>query len=81
MPESSPGVYHCGTYIPGWLNGHHPEEVCLEVEMEACFDGGSSDNCYKSTNITVTKCNGGYYVYHLVDTPYCHWRYCATNEN
>ena len=82
MPESSPGVNHCGTAYSGWLHGQHPEEVGLEVEMEACFDDGSSDNCSPDSNkITVTKCNDGYYVYHLVDTPSFNMRYCATNEN
>ena len=79
MPEASPGVYHCGTTYAGWLNGHHPEEVGLEVEMEACFDNINSGDCYYSTNITVTKCNGGYFVYHLVDTPYRNRRYCSSN--
>ena len=65
MPESFPGYYHCGTNYPGWLNGTHPEEVGLEVEREAHFDVGSSD---VYVNISVTKCNGGYYVYHLVHT-------------
>jgi len=81
MPESSPGKYHCGTGAVGWLNGQHPEEVGLEVEMEACFDSSSSGDCNYSTNITVTKCNDGYFVYHLVDTPSCYERYCAANEN
>ena len=79
MPESSPGIFHCGTGAAGWLNGQHPEEVGLEVEMEACFDNGS--DCNFSTKITVTKCYGGYYVYHLVDAPAYLSRYCAANEN
>jgi hypothetical protein len=79
MPEVSPGFWHCGTAIPGWLNNHHPEEVGLEVEMKACFDNGSG--CDYSTNITVTKCND-YYVYHLVEVVNDNaLRYCATMEN
>ena len=79
MPDFSPGDFHCGATGSGWLNGQHPEEVGLEVDMEACFDWDSND-CDFKTNITVTNCNG-YYVYHLVDTPFCSLRYCAANIN
>jgi len=81
MPESSPGEYHCGTHGSGWLNGQHPEEVGLEVDMEACFDYSGSSECDSKRDITVTLCNG-YFVYHLVDTPRIHsCRYCSKVEN
>ena len=67
MPKSSPGDFHCGIAGSGWLDGQHPEEVELEVDMEACFETGSSECDYKA-DIFVTMCNG-YFVYHLVDTP------------
>ena len=81
MPESSPGAYHCGTEAAGYLNGQHPEEVGLEVEIEACFDVSGNGDCEYSNYINVTKCSDGYYVYHLVDTPEYHYRYCAANKN
>jgi len=79
MPEASPGDYHCGTIGPGWLNGKHPTELGLEVEMEACFHFGF-DSCFYRTDITVTYCDG-FYVYFLVevDTTYCPARYCGSD--
>ena len=81
MPETSPGEYTCGTKGSGWLNGKHPEEVGLEVEMEACFDHDENSTCEYKANITVTNCNN-HYVYHLVelDTSAV-LRYCGTNKN
>ena len=80
MPESSPETYHCGTGNPGWLNGHHSEEIGLEVEKEVCFASGSSSCGNGRVNIKVTNC-GTYYVYYLVETPFCYLRYCAAKQN
>ena len=76
MPEVSPGENHCGTDSPGWLNGKHPTELGLEVEMEACFDD-NSDACNLRSKITVTQCNG-FYVYFLVERG-CYLRYCGSD--
>ena len=27
LPEVSPGLYHCGTSLPGYLYGKHPNEI------------------------------------------------------
>jgi hypothetical protein len=58
------------------LNGEHPAELGVEMQMEACFDAGADDCAFK-TDITVTNCDG-FYVYHLIDTPRDYFsRYCA----
>jgi len=77
IPESPPGKHHCGTGAPGWLNGKHPTEVGLEVEMEACFDW-DSEMCHRRTDITVTYCDG-FYVYFLVEPSGCARRYCVSD--
>ena len=75
MSEVSPGSYHCGASAPGWLNGKHPTELGLEVEMEACFDY-NSDACNHKRNVKVTNCNG-FFVYFL--TTACDTlRYCGS---
>ncbi len=83
IPTSSPGAKHCGTRAPGWINDEEGAieqmEVGQEKTVQVCFDAGSSDSCYYSTNIEVTFCPGNYYVYHLPNTPKCWLRYCASN--
>ena len=67
----------CGTHIPGWLNGAHPEEYEGIVTRQVHFRWHS--NCsYWSVNIQVKNCNG-YYVYYLRKTLICYARYCGTN--
>ena len=78
MPESSLGEYHCGTHYSGWLNGSHPMEIGLEVEMKACFLNGNTE-CYYKANIKVTNCST-YYVYYLEEVPACYARYCTAKQ-
>ena len=77
MSEVSPGKYNCGTKAAGWLNGKHPTELGLEVQMEACFDW-DSDVCNWKENITVTHCNG-FYVYFLKEVIGSYLRYCGSD--
>ena len=77
IPESSPGVCHCGTYYTGWLSGVHPTTPGASSNVKFCFHYSSND-CWKSTQGKVTNC-GNYFVYYLENTPLCHMRYCATN--
>ena len=77
IPESSPGKYHCGTYVTGWLSGVHPTSPGASSNVKYCFTGSSND-CYWSTQGKVTNC-GSYFVYYLENTPTCDLRYCATN--
>ena len=77
IPDYSPGKFHCGTYGPGYLRDKHPDEVGVEVEMTACFDGIQGGDCIYKSVITVTKCTD-FYVYHLVKPPGHNLRYCAT---
>ena len=77
IPESSPGSYHCGTYITGWLSGVHPTTPGASIDAKFCFQWGSND-CYEPTQGKVTNC-GSYFVYYLENTPICQARYCASN--
>ena len=77
IPESSPGKYHCGTYVTGWLSGVHPTSPGASSNVKYCFTGSSND-CRWSTQGKVTNC-GSYFVYYLENTPTCDLRYCATN--
>jgi len=75
IPDQSPGkTDHCGTYYPGWLSGTHPTSTAQSVDVEMCF----SDDCEDYTQGRITNC-GSYFVYYLVDTWGCAFRYCATN--
>ena len=77
IPESSPGQYHCGTSLTGWLSGVHPTTPGASVNVKYCF-ATSNNDCYWSNQGKVTNC-GSYFVYYLENTPACRARYCATN--
>ena len=83
IPETSPGIWHCGTQAPGWLKGSHPAAVGQTSEVKFCFDGKGFPNpatdCEWSTQGKVTHC-GDYFVYYLDNTPTCNIRYCATDH-
>ncbi|XP_035380955.1 uromodulin-like [Electrophorus electricus] len=67
MPDSCKMSYvtegMCGTFIPLWLNGAHPQLVDGVVTRQVC-GSWNSDCCYhNSSPIQVKACTGGYYVY------------------
>ncbi|CAC5402534.1 LRP5_6 [Mytilus coruscus] len=66
IPTYAPGVFHCGTYNPIWLNGSFPGYGDKNVTVEACIQ--TADHiCDKSIYITITNC-GTFYVYYLQNT-------------
>ena len=78
MPESSPGRYHCGTTIPGWMNTTHPTNINVPKQAKVCFHR-YGDECQYSQNIVVNNC-GDFYVYYLQETPRCSLRYCGADH-
>ena len=80
IPETAPGMDHCGTHLPGWITGTHPTEEGQQVEVEVCFSSGDGDNdCLYNQRILVTNC-GAYFVYFLAEVQYCWARYCAADS-
>ena len=79
MPTENPGILHCGTYVPIWLNGDHPEEDNVLRNVTACaaipflFPPG----CGVSYPIQVIKCPGDFYLYKLKEPRQCSLAYCA----
>ena len=78
IPESYPGIYHCGTVHTGWLSGVHPTSPGASDNAKYCFAWDGNDYCTWSTQGKVTNC-GSYFVYYLEDAPGCIFGYCATN--
>ena len=80
MPTKSPGDLHCNTDRAGWINDEEDAiqhmKVGEEVYVKACFHTDQPD-CFEK-QITVTRCPGDFYVYYLVETPRCNYRYCGT---
>ena len=60
-----------------WLNGAHPSVGDGKVTREVCFSW-SGNCCGVKTNIEVINC-GLFYVYKLVSTSTCSYRYCGTD--
>uniref|UniRef100_A0A4W4FHT4 ZP domain-containing protein n=1 Tax=Electrophorus electricus TaxID=8005 RepID=A0A4W4FHT4_ELEEL len=77
MPDSCVTEGMCGTYIPLWLNGPHPQLEDGVVTRQVC--GSWNNDCcyYKSSPIQVKACPGGYYIYELVSPTNCFSAYCA----
>ena len=81
IPETSLEYEHCGTTLPGWINGSHPTDEGEQVDVEVCFSWDTGDgkcDCYWSQNIEITHCIS-YYVYYLPETQWCNTRYCAAD--
>jgi len=79
IPEKSPGDYHCGTWVPGYLKGTHPTTPGESLDnAKFCFDW-KIDDCSWSSMGSITNC-GNFMVYKLKDVPGCSTRYCYTEE-
>ncbi|KAL6482065.1 hypothetical protein MHYP_G00101450 [Metynnis hypsauchen] len=78
MPESCVKD-SCGTYIPLWLNGSHPEIEDGIVTHRVCGNDGWDEDCcsYSAYPIRVKACPGNYYVYEFSRPIYCFASYCA----
>ncbi|XP_078353452.1 uncharacterized protein LOC144638135 [Oculina patagonica] len=78
IPEKCVPEYHCGTHVPGWLNGKHPTVQEGIVTRQVCYRW--EGNCCKFKNdIRIRNC-GDYYVYELQKPPNCDYRYCGNNN-
>ena len=78
MPKVAKGNLKCGTYGSGWMQGSHPVNHLETVTRKVCFSrhSGSGSPCTWTSEIKVRNCSS-YYLYYLVDTPYCNFGYCA----
>ena len=78
MPEYNPGRFHCGTYIPIWMNGKHPTVVGKVEDRTACapVPWVFPLNCGEKFDIKVINCSG-FYLYQLVAPKICTYAYCA----
>ena len=76
MPTTCQPMSRCGTYKTGWLRGTHPSVAEGAVNRTVCFRYHSC--CKYSIIIRVRNC-GSYYVYYLVNTPFCNLGYCGTD--
>ncbi|XP_020603951.1 oncoprotein-induced transcript 3 protein-like isoform X2 [Orbicella faveolata] len=66
---------HCGTAIPGWLNGAHPTIAEGVVTRRVCFS--SSDTCcYRYNNVRIKNC-GAYFLYQFSRPYQCYAGYCG----
>ncbi len=76
IPLSSPGKWHCGTYVVGWFNGTLPTIFGSTVNGSICFDTDVGD-CSLIYGTSVTYCIGSFYVYFLQPVMLCSARYCT----
>ena len=78
MPTSCSPTHRCNSHLPGWLSCAHPTQADGQVYRTVFFHW-YSDCCYKSITVKVINC-GGYYVYYINGTPWCHLRYCGIDS-
>ena len=73
ISEIKPAANACGTDYGGYLDAEsHPEEEGVEVNRKIKYEGSSS-----TSDITITKCPGGFFVYYLPDVLGNYERYCS----
>ncbi|CAH1239251.1 UMOD [Branchiostoma lanceolatum] len=78
MAEECQTVGHCGTRVPIWLDGTHPDINDGVTDMEACTSHGPGTLCCRQRiPIQVKKCHGGFYVYNLRPPHGCDSGYCV----
>ena len=78
IPEDIVYGNHCNAAAAGWLNGTHPTLFGQTVLREVCFHYSNDywgGICAWSTYIQILNC-GEYFLYDMVDVPYCSSRYC-----
>ena len=76
-PSDAGMRYRCQTMLAGWLNGQHPRVQDGEVTRTVCYSYYFHYGCcHWSNNVKVKNC-GNYYVYRLIGTPHCDFRYCG----
>ncbi|XP_076866545.1 LOW QUALITY PROTEIN: IgGFc-binding protein-like [Brachyhypopomus gauderio] len=76
MSDSCVTEGKCGTYIPLWLNGSHPQVQDEAVTRQVCASWNGSC-CFHESSIQVKACLGGYYVYQFVAPTICFSAYCT----
>ncbi|XP_076845470.1 uncharacterized protein LOC143490848 [Brachyhypopomus gauderio] len=87
MPESCV-LSNCGTQIPLWLNGPHPQIMDGVITRQVCgtdyyynynynYYYSTFSCCWWSTSIQVKACPGSYYVYKFVSPNFHSAAYCA----
>ncbi|EDO32567.1 predicted protein [Nematostella vectensis] len=78
IPTTKPEPNMCGTLAPIWMRGTHPETIGATKETTACVNVNNRNNgCFRSIDMCVEMCSGGYYVYYLRPPYGCSMEYCA----
>ena len=75
LADSIVPKYHCGTNLPGWLNGAHPVTLGENVIRQVCFHF-SGDSCYLTKDVEIKQC-GGFYIYKFQRLTWCRAKYCG----
>lgn len=78
MPTSCTPDWRCGAHGTSWLANGHPSVADGEVTRRVCFSWSASCCSYSVSPIKVRNC-GSYYVYYLISTNACYYRYCGTD--
>jgi hypothetical protein len=76
VPRTDTSNLKCHTHGVSWLK-HHPSVSDGKVTREVCFSW-AGNCCAVRTYIEVINC-GFFYIYKLVSTTACSYRYCGTD--
>ncbi|XP_048577410.1 oncoprotein-induced transcript 3 protein-like [Nematostella vectensis] len=80
IPTTKPEPNMCGTFAPIWMRGTHPDTIGVTKETTACVNVNNRNNgCFRSIDMCVEMCSGGYYVYYLRPSYGCSMAYCAVD--
>lgn len=75
---SSPGINHCGAFIPAYFNGTLPTTVNSMVNDTICMET-MADECgwYSDTSVILCPDTVNFYIFLLQPLPVCKARYCT----
>ena len=74
--KECPTGIHCGTSVPGFMIGRHPQIKGTVRTRKVCFSKGGNCCAYKVT-IKVKRCPDRVLVYQLPKAPIGNSRYCS----
>ena len=79
MMTTCPSVNKCGGRFSAWLNDDHPTVAQGSVKKKVCIREHQLGDCCANFYFTDVKNCGFYFIYKLLPSFTCDYRYCGTD--
>ena len=79
MMTTCPSINKCGGRFTAWLNDDHPTVAQGSVKKKVCIRKHQLGDCCANFYFTDVKNCGFYFIYKLLPSFNCDYRYCGTD--